>query len=96
MLDNTLTEQISKLNSKDLRELYNWIGSQLSPSVVYQQKPAKCGCKKCKEGGPGHGLYWYAYFTYSNKTRCIYIGKEKRDIDALEELRKKNMKRGGK
>ena len=88
MLDKILSET-SKLNSKELRALYNHIGSLLGPAVVYQQKPAKCGCVKCKEGGPGHGLYWYAYFTYQGKTHCIYVGKEKREINPIEELKKK-------
>src|SRR3990167_8185463 len=96
MLDNMLMTNIKELDEKDLRNLYKWIREQIPPSVVYQQKSAKCGCKKCKEGGKGHGLYWYAYFTYLNKTRCIYIGKEKREIDPLEELRKKKIRKGGK
>ncbi len=84
-----IIRQTDSLNLKDLRALYNHIGSLLGPAVVYQQKPAKCGCQKCKEGGPGHGLYWYAYFTYQGKTHCVYVGKEKRDINPLEELEKK-------
>lgn len=97
MLDKQLLKQVKSLDLKELRELYNHIGTLLPPAVVYQQKPAKCGCKKCKEGGPGHGKYWYAYFTYQNKTHCIYIGKERREIDPLKELEKKEKrKRGGK
>lgn len=92
MLDMVLND-ISKLNPKELRELYNHIGDLLGPAVVYQQKPAKCGCKKCKEGGPGHGLYWYGYFTYEGKTRCVYIGREFREIDPLVELEKKQSKK---
>lgn len=88
-----LMENINKLDLRELRQLYNHIGSLLPPAVVYQQKPAKCGCKRCKEGGPGHGLYWYAYFSYQGKTRCIYVGKEKREINPLEELKKKQSKR---
>lgn len=56
------------------------------PSIVYQQKPAKCGCVKCKEGG--HGLYWNGYFTNQRKTHCVYVGKEKREINPIEELEK--------
>ena len=88
MLD-MLINQVNALNPHELRALYNHIGSLLGPAVVYQQKPAKCGCQKCKEGGPGHGLYWYAYFTYQGKTHCVYVGKEKREINPLEELKKK-------
>ena len=97
MLDKSLLKKVKSLPLNDLRELHSYIQSKLPPSVVYQQKPAKCGCKKCKEGGKGHGLYWYAYFTYKNKTHCIYIGKEKRNIFPLEELSKKRnrLKKGG-
>ncbi len=94
MLDKLIIDT-QQLDLKKLRQLYNYIGSLLPPAVVYQQKPSKCGCKKCKEGGTGHGNYWYAYFTYQNKTHCIYVGKEKREIDPLKELeKKKNRKRG--
>lgn len=96
MLDKTLLKQIKTLNLKELRELHNYIRSHLPPAVVYQQKPAKCGCKQCKEGGKGHGLYWYAYFTYQNKTHCIYVGKKKREIDPLDELEKKKSRRRSK
>ena len=97
MLDKSYLEQIKSLNIPELRELKHYIQSLLPPAVAYQHKPAKCGCKKCKEGGKGHGLYWYAYFTYQNKTHCIYVGKEKREIDPLKELEiKKNRKKGGK
>ncbi len=92
MLDMIISG-IHKLDPNELRLLYNHIGSILGPAVVYQQKPAKCGCKRCRGGGEGHGLYWYAYFTYEGKTRCIYVGKEKREIYPLEELEKKKSKR---
>jgi hypothetical protein len=93
MLDNMLVYSIEQLDLKDLRKLHKWIGERIPPTVVYQQKPVKCGCEKCKEGGKGHGLYWYAYFTYQNKTHCIYIGKEKREINPLEELERKKSRR---
>jgi len=88
-----IIQETNELNVSELRKLYNHIGALLPPAVVYQQKPSKCGCKKCKEGGSGHGLYWYAYFTYEGKTRCVYVGKEKRDIDPLKELEAKKSKR---
>lgn len=93
MLDNIFMSTIGQLDVMDLRKLHKWIGERIPPSVVYQQKAIKCGCKKCKEGGKGHGLYWYAYFTYQGKTRCVYVGKEKREINPLEELEKKKSKR---
>lgn len=92
MLDKLL-QNINQLELNELRQLYNHIGYLLPPAVVYQQKPSKCGCKKCKEGGPGHGSYWYAYFTYQNNTHCIYVGKDKREIDPLKELEKKKSRR---
>lgn len=92
MLDKII-QDTKKLDLNELRKLQNLIGSLLPPAVAYQQKPAKCGCKKCKSGGPGHGKYWYGYFSYRGKTHCIYIGKEKREIDPLKELEKKKSKR---
>lgn len=91
MVDNKITKTIDRLNTTELRELYKYIREKLPPAVVYQQKPIRCGCKKCKEGGKGHGSYWYAYFTYKGKTHCAYVGKEKRDINPLEEIKRKNL-----
>lgn len=96
LLDKSLMTSIDNLDDKDLRRLHRWIGDRIQPKVVYQQKPIKCACKKCKEGGKGHGSYWYGYFTYKGKTHCIYIGKEKREINPLEELEKKKIRMGGK
>ena len=96
MIDKIILKQIRSLDLKELRELKNYIEAKLPQAVVYQQKPAKCGCKKCKEGGNGHGLYWYAYFTYQNKTHCIYVGKDKREIDPLMELENKKTRRRSK
>ena len=96
MLDKQLLKRINTLNTKELRKLKNYIEIKLPPAVVYQQKPSKCGCKKCREGGKGHGLYWYAYFTYQNKTHCVYVGKEKREIDPLTELEIKKSRRRSK
>lgn len=92
MLDNILKDRVNQLSTTELKELYNYIEKKIPPSVVYYQKPIRCGCKKCKEGGKGHGNYWYAYFTYKGKTHCVYVGKEKREIDPLKELRKKKSK----
>ncbi len=92
MLDK-IAPILKELSVYELRQLHNHIETLLPPAVVYQQKPSKCGCSKCREGGSGHGLYWYAYFTYKNKTHCIYVGKEKKEIDPLEELEKKFKRR---
>lgn len=91
MIDKIIRDT-HKLGLDELRQLYNHIGLVLGPAVVYQQKPAKCGCKRCKAGGEGHGLYWYAYFTFKGKTHCIYVGKEKREINPLKELERKKSK----
>ena len=92
MLDKQLVDQINRLDYKGLRMLQSLIRDRIPPSVVYQQKPARCSCKKCKEGGEGHGLYWYAYFTYRGKTRCVYIGKEKKEINPFEAIEKKKLR----
>jgi hypothetical protein len=51
-------------------------------SVTYQRELVTCGklaCKKCRGNvGRGHGPYWFAYWTTGNKTRSLYIGKERR------------------
>lgn len=98
MLVNILLQTIDNLNTEDLRELYKYIKEKLPPAVVYQQKSIRCGCEKCKKGMIGHGNYWYAYFTYKGKTRCVYIGKEKREINPIEEFKKRKIKtkKGGK
>lgn len=104
MFDKILLDKINKLNQMELIELSNFINSLISkPRVTYIQRPVKCGqkhCRKCNEG-IGHGLYWYAMFRYLGKQYMAYIGKEKREIDPLVELKKKQRrktkpKKGGK
>jgi len=90
MILDKIIKETYELELSELRQLYNHLGSLLPPAVVYQQKPSKCGCKRCKENGEGHGLYWYAYFTYKNKTHCVYVGKEKKEIDPIQELERKS------
>ena len=92
-LDMKLLDRIKLLDQKSLRELDSHIHKLLGPAVTYQQKPTRCRCEKCKSGGPGHGSYWYAYFSYGGKTHCVYVGREKREINPLEELKKKQSKR---
>jgi DNA-binding SARP family transcriptional activator len=56
--------------------------------VTYRQQYTRCGkqrCRKCKEG-PGHGPYWYAYYSEHGHTVSKYIG-----IHAPADL---NMSRG--
>lgn len=44
--------------------------------VTYRQQYTRCGkqrCRKCKEG-PGHGPYWYAFYSENGRTVSKYIG----------------------
>ncbi|HEV2581993.1 MAG TPA: DUF6788 family protein, partial [Ktedonobacteraceae bacterium] len=44
--------------------------------VTYRQQYTRCGkqrCRKCKEG-PGHGPYWYAFYSEKGRTVSKYIG----------------------
>jgi len=48
--------------------------------ITYQQQYRKCGkdtCGTCKRG-PGHGMYWYAYFRKpgQKKLSSVYLGKD--------------------
>src|SRR5579859_2517542 len=48
----------------------------MSSKVTYRQQFTRCGkerCHKCKEG-PGHGPYWYAYWSVNGRTVSKYIG----------------------
>jgi DNA-binding SARP family transcriptional activator len=48
----------------------------LNNKVTYRQQFTRCGkerCRKCKEG-PGHGPYWYAYWSVNGRTVSKYIG----------------------
>jgi len=44
--------------------------------ITYRLEMVSCGkCKRCREEGPSHGPYWYAYWKEDGKTRSKYIGK---------------------
>lgn len=48
----------------------------MKQKVTYRQQYTRCGkqrCRKCKEG-PGHGPYWYAYWSSNGRTVSKYIG----------------------
>jgi DNA-binding SARP family transcriptional activator len=48
----------------------------LSNKVTYRQQYTRCGkerCRKCRDG-PGHGPYWYAYWSENGRTISKYIG----------------------
>lgn len=96
MLDKHLLYRVRQLDRQSLRELGSHIHALLGPAVVYQQKSSRCGCEKCKAGGSGHGLYWYAYFTHSGKTHCVYIGKEFMEINPLEIIEQRNKQKSKK
>jgi len=45
---------------------------------IYRQRFTTCGkanCRKCRDGGPGHGPYWYAYRMVNGQTVQRYVGK---------------------
>jgi hypothetical protein len=67
-------------------------------SVTYQLERVSCGktqCKKCAgHVRKGHGPYWFAYWTEGNKTRTVYIGKERRPASkVLGELAERRKER---
>ena len=48
----------------------------MNSKITYRQQFTRCGkerCHKCKEG-PGHGPYWYAYWSVNGRTVSKYIG----------------------
>jgi len=48
----------------------------MNGKVTYRQQFTRCGkqrCHKCREG-PGHGPYWYAYWSEKGRTISKYIG----------------------
>ncbi|HEX6477264.1 MAG TPA: tetratricopeptide repeat protein [Ktedonobacteraceae bacterium] len=48
----------------------------MNSKVTYRQQFTRCGkqrCHKCKDG-PGHGPYWYAYWSENGRTISKYIG----------------------
>lgn len=48
----------------------------MKSKVTYRQQYTRCGkqrCRKCKEG-PGHGPYWYAFYSEGGRTVSKYIG----------------------
>jgi len=93
MIDKNLIESINRLGQLELYELDSYIHSVIKrPRVTYIQRPSKCGqphCKNCRNGGKGHGLYWYAKFRYKGKQYMGYVGKEKEEIDAMDIIKKK-------
>jgi len=47
------------------------------PAYTYQQKYTRChkaACRRCANG-PGHGPYWYAFWSEKGRTRARYLGK---------------------
>ena len=47
--------------------------------VTYSQQYRRCsrpGCPLCRQGKPGHGPYWYAYWREDGRARSSYVGKQ--------------------
>jgi DNA-directed RNA polymerase specialized sigma24 family protein len=48
------------------------------PEISYHLQRTFCGkdrCRKCRDGGEGHGPYWFAYELVNGKTVRRYVGK---------------------
>ena len=91
-----IIEALDTLSLADLRRVdqarHEWIArieawqqpadQAKAPTKTYRQEYVRCGkegCKKCSTG-PGHGPYWYAYWSEGGRTRKQYIGKHRRDV----------------
>lgn len=47
--------------------------------ICMQLELVSCGssrCAKCRENGPSHGPYWYAYCKCDGRTLTCYVGRE--------------------
>lgn len=50
-----------------------------SGQVTYHQQYRRCGkaaCSRCATGGPGHGPYWYAFWSERGRSHSRYLGKQ--------------------
>ncbi|MBV9689393.1 MAG: AAA family ATPase [Ktedonobacteraceae bacterium] len=63
----------------------------MNSKITYRQQFTRCGkqrCLKCKEG-PGHGPYWYAYWSEKGHTVSKYMGLHlPRDIEEQQQAGK--------
>lgn len=41
-----------------------------------QHQLRRCSCQRCKEGGSGHGYFYYAYYYKDGRMWGVYLGKE--------------------
>src|SRR5262245_38482601 len=74
-LIDTITEWQRRPDEQPLDE-------QTLKGKTYRLEKVRCGketCKKCEQG-PGHGPYWYAYWSVNGRTRKQYIGKELKEV----------------
>lgn len=71
-----IKDNIQKLTPGELQELRRYINDIAPPAVSYQKR----------------GEYWYGFFRHGDKVHCVYVGKERREIDPLVELEKKQSK----
>jgi hypothetical protein len=74
-----LKKDIKKLSPSELQELRKYVNSIAPPSVSYQKR----------------GSYWYAFFRYGKVVHTVYVGKEKREIAPLIELKRLSKKKKG-
>jgi predicted ATPase/DNA-binding SARP family transcriptional activator len=50
-----------------------------TPAISYSRQFRRCGktdCAVCRQGGRGHGPYWYAYWWEDGRMRSRYLGKQ--------------------
>ena len=75
-----IKKDMIRLEPGELQELRRYINDIAPPSVSYQKR----------------GDYYYAFFRYGDRVHTIYVGKEKREIDPLAELQKKESNKSNK
>src|SRR5579875_3265759 len=55
------------------------VGVPSGIKVSYARQYRRCGkanCASCREGGHGHGPYWYAYWDEGGRRCSRYLGKQ--------------------
>lgn len=53
---------------------------------TYRQEYVRCGKASCTTctSGPGHGPYWYAYWSERGRKRKQYIGKQRQTEEGAD------------
>lgn len=79
-LDSTIRQLIQEAKADKKRHASQKRDNAQGNMVDYKthrQVFIRCGKEGCKcADGPGHGPYWYAYWSENGHTRCQYIGKK--------------------